>query len=165
MFFNKRIYLPFPETSPCQPTGLVGLFTTRVLFCVDAGKGEPWPPTELNERKKAKKISNNSLSLSLSHLNPSRSSFRVAMAFSSSWPNPRILAALILFLLVGLSFVGAGDVKQDDDDGPQPPSCDNPFELVILSNSPLLPLPHFLVLIKRLWFLFGFVCALFCNYM
>ncbi|KAE8022781.1 hypothetical protein FH972_008555 [Carpinus fangiana] len=56
------------------------------------------------------------------------------MASSSSWPNPRILAALILFLLFGLSFVGAGDVKQDDDEGPQPPSCDNPFELVKIKN-------------------------------
>lgn len=53
---------------------------------------------------------------------------------SSSLPNPRFLAAPILFLLVSLSFVGAGDVKQDDDDSPQSPYCDNPFELVKINN-------------------------------
>ena len=52
----------------------------------------------------------------------------------SSWPNPRFFAALILLILISLSFVAADDVKLDDDDSPKSPSCNNPYELVILLN-------------------------------
>uniref|UniRef100_A0A2N9I5A4 PA domain-containing protein n=1 Tax=Fagus sylvatica TaxID=28930 RepID=A0A2N9I5A4_FAGSY len=44
----------------------------------------------------------------------------------SSWPNPRFFAALIILILISLSFVAADDVKLDDDDSPKSPSCNNP---------------------------------------
>ncbi|KAG2726198.1 hypothetical protein I3843_01G098500 [Carya illinoinensis] len=52
------------------------------------------------------------------------------MASSSSCPYPRVFAALIFFFLIGFSFVGADDVNHDDEDSPQSPSCNNPFQLV-----------------------------------
>ncbi|GMY32220.1 signal peptide peptidase-like 5 [Fagus crenata] len=52
----------------------------------------------------------------------------------SSWPNPRFFAALILLILISLSFVAADDVKLDDDDSPKSPSCNNPYELVRVKN-------------------------------
>jgi hypothetical protein len=79
----------------------------------------------------------------------------------SSWPNPRFFAALILLILISLSFVAADDVKLDDDDSPKSPSCNNPYELVILLN----PCEFFffgLVCFNfiRFWFRFRFVCSI-----
>ena len=66
-----------------------------------------------------------------------------ASSSSCSWPKRRVLAnSLILFILIGLScIVVADDVKQNDDTSPKSPSCDNPYELVILSNPSFLSNP------------------------
>lgn len=94
--------------------------------------------------------------------------FWAAMASSSSCPYPRVFAALIFFFLIGFSFVGADDVNHDDEDSPQSPSCNNPFQLVLLlfslpSLTPFLG-THFIVLITIFWFIFiscvsNFLCG------